>query len=48
VGLIFATLEWWLWRRRNIQRDNMSPEEKQAMDDAGVTGDEHYAFRYAL
>ena len=48
VGLIFATLEWWVWRGRNIKRDNMTAEEKEAMDNAGVTGDQHYAFRYVL
>lgn len=48
VALIFATLEWYIWRRRNAQRDAMTEDEKAALDERGVTGDHHYKFRYVL
>lgn len=48
VALIFATLEWYIWRRRNISRDALTAEEKAEMDERGVTGDHHHAFRYVL
>jgi hypothetical protein len=37
-----------VWRGRNLKREAMSQKEKDEMDDAGVTGDAHYDFRYAL
>lgn len=48
VALIFATLQWYIWRRRNMRREEMSEMEKKDMDDKGVVGDHHYAFRYVL
>ncbi|KAL1405674.1 hypothetical protein Q8F55_009313 [Vanrija albida] len=48
VGMIALTVEYMIWRNRNIARDRMTEEEKQAQDDAGVTGDHHHSFRYVL
>ncbi|TXT15626.1 hypothetical protein VHUM_00129 [Vanrija humicola] len=45
TALIFATLEWYIWRKRNIARDNMTPEERAADENEG----DHAAdFRYVL
>ncbi|WVW78056.1 hypothetical protein I302_100007 [Kwoniella bestiolae CBS 10118] len=48
VGLLCLTLEWYIWRSRNARREAMTQEEKDTMDQQGVTGDHHYSFRYLL
>lgn len=45
TALIFASLEWYVWRARNIARDNMTAEERAA--DQGE-GDRAADFRYVL
>jgi len=46
LGVI--TIEYFVWKRRNAARDLMTEEQKLAEDDAGVDGDKHHSFRYAL
>lgn len=46
LGVI--TLEYFIWKRRNTVRDAMSQEQKLVEDDAGIDGDKHHSFRYAL
>ncbi|KAH8085656.1 major facilitator superfamily transporter [Filobasidium floriforme] len=46
LGVI--TLEYFIWKRRNTARDAMSQEQKLVEDDAGIDGDKHHSFRYAL
>jgi hypothetical protein len=42
------TAEYLIWKKRNQIRDAMDEQDKLAQDEAGVTGDHHHSFRYAL
>lgn len=48
MAIAGMTAEYFIWRSRNAARDAMTAEEKDEQDVRGVTGDHHYAFRYAL
>ena len=39
---------WFLLKRHNAQRDNLSPEERQRLISEGRKGDAHPDFRYVL
>ncbi|GAA6023149.1 hypothetical protein JCM10207_005743 [Rhodosporidiobolus poonsookiae] len=45
-ALFMMGVEVWLLRSRNARKMAMTAEEKQAQDEAGVTGDRHYSFTY--
>jgi hypothetical protein len=45
-GLLCMTLEWRFYVRRNKAKERMTAEDKAMMDEAGVTGDRHYSFKY--
>lgn len=47
AAMVF-TVEYTVWKSRNLARDRMTEEEKAEQDAKGVTGDHHHAFRYAL
>jgi hypothetical protein len=48
IAIAGMTAEYFIWRSRNAAREKMSAGEKDEIDVAGITGDHHYAFRYAL
>lgn len=48
MALVGITVEWYVWRTRNRRRDEMTVEEKERIDEKGITGDHHYNFRYTL
>lgn len=45
-GLLCMTLEWRFYVSRNKAKERMTAEDKAMMDEAGVTGDRHYSFKY--
>jgi len=47
AAMVF-TVEYTVWKSRNLARDRMTEEEKAEQDAKGVTGNHHHAFRYAL
>ncbi|BEI80833.1 hypothetical protein CcaverHIS002_0113620 [Cutaneotrichosporon cavernicola] len=48
VAILATTLQFYVWRRRNVHREALTAEEKAEKDERGVTGDHHHAFRYVL
>lgn len=36
----------WMLKRRNVRKDAMTEDEKRQQDEDGVTGDEHWSFRF--
>ncbi|BEI84466.1 hypothetical protein CcaverHIS002_0410700 [Cutaneotrichosporon cavernicola] len=48
LAIAGMTAEYFIWKSRNAAREQMSAEDKDEMDVRGITGDQHYSFRYAL